>query len=424
MKVKIQRVVSTLLIIAVLSSLFIVSASAASTGNDVVSLMGAVEWNWRAYTGSTTYDSGSFYYGTIAKQSKGSKLAISCTLPDAISLIGGYDEIEVIIESSAASLPSMYINDTLTTYTKVGSRFYYSCSRSDLHATTMKLEFASMPSAYVQILDCRLSGSESCLNIGIYRGTSLSGDSFVSGPLFLGDGDNFFCFQARGDSFHFTVTSPYYPVGHDPKDFYFSFSCTAEVFDDGQFRDLPVYQISYDSGVGDYLDYNLVIDLTDAPDDSKVVVHISSYVDIEVDDWYIRFNNTLDDSRFFWVSWMQRISALLSGLQSSIDETAPQDVQDAQQSVDDKIDSMSDFEQGQYDSIDNGVSDIQTFVVGDVGKFSKSLAFVQKYTGRIANGIQDYLIVFTLPIFIGIFLYLCSRTPGAIRAFRDRRPKD
>ena len=85
---------------------------------------------------------------------------------------------------------------------------------------------------------------------------------------------------------------------------------------------------------------------------------------------------------------------------------------------------MSGFEQEQYGSIDSGMSDVGGVVSSGIGSFGSALAFVQTYTTNIANGVENYLVVFTLPIFVGIFLYACSRAPGVTRAFRDRRPKE
>lgn len=119
-----------------------------------------------------------------------------------------------------------------------------------------------------------------------------------------------------------------------------------------------------------------------------------------------------------------KLDALFGALGGQIDPTAPPEVQDAQDNADAAIDAASQWEQGQYDQINTGAADTGHTVSSGIVSFGNALAFVQTYATNIANGIDDYLIVFTLPIFVGIFLYICSRAPGITRAFRDRRPDD
>ena len=124
-------------------------------------------------------------------------------------------------------------------------------------------------------------------------------------------------------------------------------------------------------------------------------------------------------------AWLSgKLDALFGALGGQVDPTAPPEVQDAQDNAQAAIDQASDWEQSQYDAINSGAADTGQTVSAGISGFAHALAFVQTYTTNIANGIDDYLIVFTLPIFVGIFLYACSRVPGITRAFRDRRPKD
>lgn len=124
-------------------------------------------------------------------------------------------------------------------------------------------------------------------------------------------------------------------------------------------------------------------------------------------------------------AWLDdKLDYLFGALGGQIDPTAPPEVQDAQDNAQAAIDQASEWEQSQYDAINSGSADAGQAVSSGITGFAHALAFVQTYTTNIANGIDDYLIVFTLPIFVGIFLYACSRVPGITRAFRDRRPKD
>lgn len=106
------------------------------------------------------------------------------------------------------------------------------------------------------------------------------------------------------------------------------------------------------------------------------------------------------------------ITALGNKIVNAINPTIPSDVSDVQDDVDSKVDSMDQFEQQQYDVINNGVTGVQSGISTGVGSFGSALAFVQKYTTNISAGISDYLIIFTLPIFIGIFFYICNRIGG------------
>lgn len=125
------------------------------------------------------------------------------------------------------------------------------------------------------------------------------------------------------------------------------------------------------------------------------------------------------------VSWLNdKLDYLGTLLGDAVDPEVPEEVQNAQDNADAAIDSASQWEQDQYNQINSGSSSTGQVVSGGIASFGNALAFVQTYTTNIANGVDDYLIVFTLPIFVGIFLYVCSRVPGITRAFRDRRPDD
>lgn len=139
------------------------------------------------------------------------------------------------------------------------------------------------------------------------------------------------------------------------------------------------------------------------------------------------FGVNADDGGAFrsFASWLNsKLDSLASTIAGALNPSASDEVTDSQQTVDNKVDSMNNFEQEQLGSLDSGMSNVQGVVSGGIGSFGSALAFVQTYTTNIAGGINKFLIVFTLPIFVGIFLYACSRAPGVTSAFRDRRPKE
>lgn len=89
--------------------------------------------------------------------------------------------------------------------------------------------------------------------------------------------------------------------------------------------------------------------------------------------------------------------------------------------IQDDIDGIGQFEQDQQAVLDKNFDTIQDSV--SITGFAAALAFVQSYTNLIFVGIDDYIIVFLLPLFLGLFFYICSRVPGATR-WRSRPPKD
>ena len=78
------------------------------------------------------------------------------------------------------------------------------------------------------------------------------------------------------------------------------------------------------------------------------------------------------------------------------------------------------FEESQQSTLNSGFSTIQTGI--SFTSFSAALLFVQKYVNMTFEGISQYAIVFTLPLFLGLFFYLCSRIPGVTR-WKSRPPQ-
>lgn len=103
------------------------------------------------------------------------------------------------------------------------------------------------------------------------------------------------------------------------------------------------------------------------------------------------------------------------------------DGQDALNDLGESADSISqgaadihDFEQSQQAVLNSGFSTIQSAV--SFTSFSAALLFVQKYANLTVSGISKYMVVFTLPLFLGLFFYLCSRVPGITR-WKPRPPQ-
>ena len=105
-------------------------------------------------------------------------------------------------------------------------------------------------------------------------------------------------------------------------------------------------------------------------------------------------------------SWFERYFGVKD--QEPID-----DLESSSDSISDNTSQIHDFEQSQQAVLDNNFAQIQSAIT--FTNFAAALVFVQKYTNMTFNGISQYAIIFTLPLFLGLFFYLCSRVPGITR---------
>lgn len=85
-------------------------------------------------------------------------------------------------------------------------------------------------------------------------------------------------------------------------------------------------------------------------------------------------------------------------------------------------DSVSDFEKEQQAVLDDNFEAIQKEV--DFLRFTKALAFVQECLNLSFVSLGDIKIIYTFPLFLGMFFFLCSRVPGAVRPIRNERTRE
>lgn len=123
------------------------------------------------------------------------------------------------------------------------------------------------------------------------------------------------------------------------------------------------------------------------------------------------------------MTWYQRFTNFLSDLfgegkgEESVDA-----LDDSSASISQGTSDIESFEQQQQSTLNSGFSYIQSGI--SFTSFSTALLFVQKYANMAFSGISKYALVFTLPLFLGLFFYLCSRIPGVTRwKPRSRQPK-
>lgn len=80
---------------------------------------------------------------------------------------------------------------------------------------------------------------------------------------------------------------------------------------------------------------------------------------------------------------------------------------------------MAEYEKQHQDVLQNGVGTLQAS--SNIGNFATALAFVGNYTTSTFNSLGDYQVVITLPLVIGLILFLASRAPGHSRPRKTDR---
>lgn len=123
-------------------------------------------------------------------------------------------------------------------------------------------------------------------------------------------------------------------------------------------------------------------------------------------------------------SWFSSVGTWISTvgdrIVNAINPSKTPDQQDSQNNVDNQVDSINNFEEQRFLEIDNGSSRLQEDISSGVNSFVPALAFIGHYTTAIGEGIKDYIVVFILPIYIGIFFFVCNRLSGNTHIFRRK----
>lgn len=65
--------------------------------------------------------------------------------------------------------------------------------------------------------------------------------------------------------------------------------------------------------------------------------------------------------------------------------------------------------------LESDFDNISNSVTSSVTALAPALAFVSRYLGGIADGMGDFLIVFTFPMFLGVVFFVLSKAPGVTR---------
>lgn len=139
--------------------------------------------------------------------------------------------------------------------------------------------------------------------------------------------------------------------------------------------------------------------------------NVNSWITAQTNTLSARLNNIwqeIEDGFSNVGSWFEQYLGVTDQEQETID-----DLDQSSDSISQGVSDLQGFEQSQQDVLDTGFVSIQSGI--NFSSFANALVFVQKYANMTINGISDYTIVFTLPLFLGLFFYLCSRIPGVTR---------
>lgn len=129
---------------------------------------------------------------------------------------------------------------------------------------------------------------------------------------------------------------------------------------------------------------------------------------------------------------LSEVQDAIAGVDGKLDEVSDQldvlqsggsagtDLTDQSGQLSDDLAGIDEFEQSQMDILDSGMVQIKESV--SYTSFIPALAFVQKYADMaFDSSISDISIIFYLPMFLGLFFFLCSRVPYNIK---DVGPKE
>lgn len=121
------------------------------------------------------------------------------------------------------------------------------------------------------------------------------------------------------------------------------------------------------------------------------------------------------------LSWWNRFTVFMEDLFGSDSSSdALDELGGTSDSISQSASDIHNFEQSQQAVLDDNFAAIQNTIT--FTNFAAALVFVQKYANLTVSGISKYMVVFTLPLFLGLFFFLCSRVPGITR-WKPRPPQ-
>lgn len=125
-----------------------------------------------------------------------------------------------------------------------------------------------------------------------------------------------------------------------------------------------------------------------------------------------QINNEFVDLKNRLSGWFSNLEAAIGNAINPPDaESVPVD------EFSDAAGTIDDFEGSQMDSVDANIGSVQSSV--SVSGIAQSLSFVQRYANGVFSGLGDVALLFTFPLFLGIFFYLCSRVSNNTHHKKD-----
>ena len=134
----------------------------------------------------------------------------------------------------------------------------------------------------------------------------------------------------------------------------------------------------------------------------------------------LRLTGTVNVADTSNVSWWAKFTSFMNKLFGIQQSNELNELGGTSDSISQGAADIHDFEQSQQTVLDSNFSSIQSAVT--FTSFNTALVFVQRYANMAFDVVSPYAIVFTLPLFLGLFFYLCSRIPGATR-WKSKPPK-
>lgn len=205
----------------------------------------------------------------------------------------------------------------------------------------------------------------------------------------------------------------------DPLLFYFrELEATFAQRQDAYHEDLMEWNNSFQSSLLELIEQhdtymynrfsNLILQLDD----------ISTQIQNKITTLQTTLVNKLTSFQNSMVTWFTTVSGQLDKLIGGTSEG--DELSQGAADLEEQVGEIQDYEESQQEILDNSMPEIQEAVA--IGSFASALAFVQRYINMAWIGIEGFSIIYTLPIFIGLFFFICGRLPGVTR-WSSRPPK-
>lgn len=105
----------------------------------------------------------------------------------------------------------------------------------------------------------------------------------------------------------------------------------------------------------------------------------------------------------------ENFSGLKIFLTDLLDPTESTEASEKRNEFNEAVDSWSDLEASNIENMSGSFDVAHSDVTAGIASLGSTFLFIQTYLTGLSDSISDYLIVFTFPIFLGIFMFLVNR---------------